>query len=244
MTRPANMGRRVLSALAGVAAAVVLLVAAWQGYRAVLGQPLRHVVFAGDLDRLPQRELDALARSVQDVQQAGATLAEVREAARRVPWVRDASVRRIYPDTVEIRFDAHRALARWNEAQLVSPAGDVFTAGDASGLPRFRGPDNGAPAMAAEYPRLAAALAPLGSGIAELRLSARGAWQVALQSGLVLDLGRGDVIARAERFVAAWPLVAAQDVKAKQVDLRYPNGFAVRRAAASTLSQGGGSTKK
>jgi cell division protein FtsQ len=229
MTAPAPIGRRILSALAGIVVATVLAVAAWEGYRAVLGQPLRHVVYAGEIDRLPQRDLDALARSVRDAQ-PGASLAEVREAAKRVPWVRDASVRRIYPDTVEIRFETHRALARWNEAQLVSPEGEVFTAEDATGLPRFRGPDGGGPAMAAEYPRLGAALAPIGSAIAELRLSPRGAWQVALASGLVIELGRGEVVPRAELFAAAWPRLAAQNVETKHADLRYPNGFAVRAA--------------
>jgi cell division protein FtsQ len=233
MTAQRPLGWRILSALAGVVVAAILAVAAWQGYRAVLAQPVRHVVFAGEVDRLPQRDLDALARSVQDARHSEATLAEVREAAKRVPWVRDASVRRIYPDSIEIRFRTHRAVARWNEAQLVSPEGEVFTAEDASALPRFRGPDGGAPAMVAEFPRIAAALAPVGSEIAELRLSARGAWQVALQSGLLLDLGRGDVLPRAAQFAAAWPQLVARDVQPKQADLRYPNGFAVRRAAAA-----------
>lgn len=229
MTRPVPIGRRILAAFAGVVVAALIAIAAWQGYRAVLGQPLRHVVYAGETDRLPQRDLDALARSVQEAQ-PGASLAEVRDAARRVPWVRDASVRRIYPDTVEIRFEAHRALARWNEAQLVSPEGEVFIAEDATALPRFRGPDGGAPAMAAEYPRLGAALASVGSAIAELRLSARGAWQVVLASGFVIDLGRGDVVPRAQLFAAAWPRLAAQNIETKHADLRYPNGFAVRTA--------------
>ena len=222
MSQPAPLGRRILSALAGVAAVAVLATAAWQGYRAVLAQPFAHVVFAGDLDRLPHRELDALSRSLQAAP-GGASLEEVRVVARRVPWVRDATVRRRFPDTVEIHFVAHQALARWNEAQLVSTAGEVFTAEEAAALPRFRGPDNAAAEMAREYPRLVAAVMPVGSPIAELRLTARGAWQVALQSGLVLELGRGDVVPRAERFAEAWPQLVAQGMESRHADLRYPN---------------------
>jgi cell division protein FtsQ len=189
------------------------------------------VVFAGDLDRLPQRDLEALTRAIQGGETT-ASLAEIREAALRVRWVRDARVRRQAPDTVEIHFEAHRALARWNEAQLVSVAGEVFTAEEAGALPRFRGPEGGAAQMAAEYPKLVAATATLGSPIAEVRLSPRGAWQVGLQSGLVLDLGRGDVVPRAQRFAEAWPQLAAQGTVLKVVDLRYPNGFAVKTTAS------------
>jgi cell division protein FtsQ len=228
MSRPVPLGRRILSALAGVAVAVLLGVAAWQGYREVIAQPFSHVVFTGDVDWLPQRDLEALTRSIQSAPPAEASLADVREAARRVPWVRDVTVRRRYPGTVEVQFVAHQALARWNEAQLVSPAGDVFTAEETAALPRFRGPEGSAADMAREYPQLVAALAPLASPIAELRLSPRGAWQVALQSGLVLDLGRGEATARAERFASAWPQLVAQGLEFKQVDLRYPNGFAVK----------------
>jgi cell division protein FtsQ len=240
MSRPVPLGRRIVSALAGIAAAALLAVAAWQGYREVIAQPFAHVVFTGDLDRLPQRDLEALTRSIQAATPAQSSLADVREAARRVPWVREATVRRSYPGTVEIRFEAHRALARWNEAQLVSPEGAVFTAEEPAALPRFRGPDGNAPEMAREYPRLTAALAPLESPIAELRLSARGAWQVALQSGLVLDLGRGEVTARAERLAAAWPQLVGQGMEVKQVDLRYPNGFALRTKLTLAPPQGRG----
>jgi cell division protein FtsQ len=231
MSRPVPIGRRIVSALAGVVALVLLGVGAWQGYRAVLAQPFAHVVFGGDLDRLPHRELDALSRSIQAAP-GGASLDEVRAAARRVPWVRDATVRRSFPDTVEIRFIAHQALARWNEAQLVSPQGELFTAEEPTALPRFRGPDGAAAEMAREYPRLAATLAPVGSAIAELRLTARGAWQVALESGLVLELGRGEVVERAERFATAWPQLVAQGTQSRHADLRYPNGFALRMTTA------------
>ena len=61
-------------------------------------------------------------------------------------------------------------------------------------------------------------------------LSPRGAWEVLLDSGLSLELGRGDVAPRLERFVAAWPGLAARGVEAKHADLRYANGFALRLA--------------
>lgn len=222
--------RRILAGCAAVAVGALIAVGAWHGYRAVLAQPLRQVVFEGELDRLPHAELDALTRAVQQAP-GGATLEAVRDAARRVPWVRDAAVRRRWPDTVEITFRAHDAVARWNDDKLVSSQGVVFAAEDAAALPRFHGPEGAAPQMVTQYPAIAQALAPLGSPIVRLDLSPRGGWQATLASGLVLELGRVDVVARAERFAAAWPRLASQGVTTPVVDLRYPNGFALARTA-------------
>jgi cell division protein FtsQ len=225
VTAPVPIGRRVLAGLGAIAVAGALAAVGWYGYQAILAQPVKRVVFAGDLDRLARAELDALSQAIQAAPPDSVTLATVREAAKRVPWVREVTVRRIFPDAVEITFQAHEAFARWNDGQLVSTRGEVFTADDAAAMPRLRGPDGSGPAAIAEYRALVPILAPLGSPVAELRLSARGAWQVLLESGLVLELGRADTQARAQRLAAAWPQVAARAAQSRYADLRYPNGF-------------------
>ncbi|HSJ97081.1 MAG TPA: cell division protein FtsQ/DivIB [Myxococcota bacterium] len=238
MRKPAPPPRRpVLPAIAGALAAALLALAGWQGYLAVAAQPIQRVIYAGELDRLPQADLEALSQAIQAADRPG--LAAMRASARRVPWVRDATVRRRFPDAVEITFRAHDALARWSDDELVSTRGEVFRAGDGAGdLPRFRGPEGSAPAMAWTYADIAPVLAPLGSPVAELRLSRRGAWHVVLRSGLTLQLGRGEIATRLERLVAAWPRITEREPAPEYVDLRYPNGFAARRAATVTVIRG------
>lgn len=246
MNAAPKLRHRIASAIAAVAATAAIGAGAWYGYKAVLAQPLKRVVFAGDTDRLPHAALDALSQAAQASGPEGVTLDALRDAARRVPWVREATVRRRFPDAVEITFEAHEALARWNDGGLLSKRGEVFFAEDAGKLPRFRGPDGAAASMAREYPGMVVVLAPLASPIAELRVSPRGAWQVVLASGLTLMLGRGDVKARAQRFAAAWPQLAAGGVETKYADLRYPNGFALHATLtpATTLSPLGGSPSR
>lgn len=231
MSAPVPARFRLLRALAAATVVAAFALAAWYGYRLAAAQPIRKVVFAGDVARLDGRELDALERSVRGAAAGGIALAAVRESARRIPWVRDAAVRRRFPATLEITFEAYEPLARWGDHGLVSASGEVFTAEYAGKLPRLRGPDGSSATMAQEYPRIARLLAPVASPVAELRLSARGAWQVVLESGLVLELGRGDIEPRLVRFARAWPQLAAQGVSSAHADLRYANGFALRRAA-------------
>ena len=158
---------------------------------------------------------------------AATSLASVREAARRIPWVRDASVRRRFPDAIEVRFQTHEPLARWADGGLVSVRGELFSAEHPGFLPMFRGTSTSVALMAQQYPLISKALSPLGVAVTEVRLSARGAWHVVLDSGLALELGREDIVARIERFVAAWPRLAAGAAGAKVADLRYSNGFAM-----------------
>ena len=223
---PAIANGHLRRAALGALAAAALAGGAWQGYESVAERPILRVAFAGDFDRLAPSDLASFAAGVRGHSANGATLAAIREAARRIPWVRDASVRRQFPDTVEVRFEAHVALARWGESALVSPQGEIFAADAAGTLPRFAGPEDGAREMARRFPGIVRAVAPLGSEVAELGLSARGAWQLRLDSGLALELGRGAFEERIARFASAWPQLAA----ATHADLRYANGFAFRRA--------------
>ena len=239
--------RRALRAIGGLAVVALLAAGIVYGLEAIDSQPIKRVLIAGEVDKIPRADLEAFAQGVQGASASGASLAAVREAARRIPWVRDAAVRRRFPDAIEVTFEAHEALARWDDGVLVSPRGDVFHADFDGALPRFKGPEGAAAAMAREYPAIVAALAPFAAKVAELRLSRRGAWQVVLElpsprpspkgegEQLTLELGRGDIHARLARFVAAWPQIAAGGVDTRHADLRYASGF------ATTLSPRGGS---
>ena len=220
----------VTRALLGLAAMAALALAAWYGYQAAAAWPIRAVHFTGDVSRIAADDLERFAQSVRGMPSGAATLAAVREAARRIAWVREASVRRRFPDALEVHFESHAPFARWNDHALVSTAGEVFVAPYGATLPRFSGPEGSAAEMTREYPRIVRALAPAALTVAEVKLSPRGAWQVVLDSGLTLELGRTELVERLGRFAAAWPRIAPE--APVSADLRYPNGFALRLAAA------------
>ena len=224
---PMSLRRRVVPAATAALVVAALAGGAWYAFEAISTQPIERVTFAGDLHRIAPADLEAFAVSIRGVSADSAALAAVREAARRIPWVRDATVRRHFPDAVEVTLETHEPLARWNESSLVSTRGEVFAAEYDGPLPRFHGRDNVAARMAGEYPAIVRVVAPLGATVTDLTLSARGAWQVALDSGLVLELGRDDIESRLTRFAQAWPQLAARGVASKHADLRYSNGFAL-----------------
>ena len=74
--------------------------------------------------------------------------------------------------------------------------------------------------------------------IAALRLDERGAWELDLDSGVTVRLGRRQVDERIDRFIrTASQVIAHRMTEVTYVDMRYSNGFAIGwRTQASPAS--------
>jgi cell division protein FtsQ len=171
----------------------------------------------------------------------------LRKSLEKLAWVRNASIRREFPQRLAVQLEEHQALARWNNAALVNRQGEVFVVQServmpqASGthqpplygdseqvLPSFSGQDGTAAEVTQHYAQFSQQLAALDLQVTRLALSPRHAWQLRLSNGMVLELGREDMQQRLARFVEVYPYsLAAVQGKVKYVDLRYRNGFAV-----------------
>lgn len=162
-----------------------------------------------------------------------ADLEAARTAFAKLPWVREASVRRRWPDTLEVTLEEHRPLARWGEDALLNSYGEVFRAASSQPLPRLSGPAGSEKEVARRYAEFTRLLLPLQRRPLEVALNDRRAWSVKLDNGMVIALGRERMEARLARFVALYPHTLANVAgPVEYVDLRYPNGFAVRAPAA------------
>lgn len=163
----------------------------------------------------------------------------VRVELEKLPWVRRAEVRRRWPAKLEVTLEEENPVARWGEGrgELVNRYGEVFVAnlpeGEGRNLPVLLGPATTAGDVVAMYQVLDEMLTPLGLKARQVELSQRMAWQVKLKDGPQLNLGReqtkSPVAQRLQRFVEIYPsMIARRETKPVLVDLRYPNGFALR----------------
>lgn len=153
----------------------------------------------------------------------------VRGAFEKLPWVRSATVRRQWPGGLEVALTEHVPLARWGRDALVNVQGEVFAAAFDGALPVFNGPPGAAKEMAIQYDHFRRNLEDIGRIPGEINLSPRRAWQLKLDDGTTLDLGREQVEQRLRRFVAVYPRTIARMTRpVDRVDLRYANGFAAR----------------
>jgi cell division protein FtsQ len=164
-------------------------------------------------------------------------LGQVRHRFEAVPWVRQASVRRIWPNRLLVQIEEHRALALWGDAQLLNTFGEPFTAnlGEAEvdgALPRLSGPQGTHTQVLRQFDAMQRWLDGSGRQAIALSLSARFSWSAELDDGSQLILGRDQGVQieeRVRRWAQAYPRVADQFSRKPEIfDLRYPNGFAVR----------------
>jgi cell division protein FtsQ len=189
--------------------------------------PLRTVELTAAPQRVSPAHLEKIVREKVSGNFFTVDLEHTRQAFEQLPWVRKVSVRRKFPWSLEVAVEEHVALARWNGTALVNTYGEVFGAQTEQKLPAFSGQPDTSVQVAQLYGELNAVLQPMQRQIAQIDLSPRFAWQVKLDSGVVLELGRERMQERLARFVAVYPYSMATLARpASHVDLRYRNGFA------------------
>lgn len=194
--------------------------------------PLRHVEVKGDLHHVTYQQVSYLVSNEFKGNFFTLDLVKVGSGFQKLPWVRNVSLRRQWPDTLDVNMEEHVALARWSNGGLVNTRGEVFQAATGAELPVFAGPEGSAKEVSEHYALFKQTLAPLRLQPVVLTLSDRRSWQMKLNNGLVVELGRDKVEARLAKFARVYDgTVARMPRQVAHVDLRYPNGFAVRFAA-------------
>jgi cell division protein FtsQ len=167
----------------------------------------------------------------------------VRAASRALPWVREASVRRVWPDSLHVAIVERQPVARWNDETLIEADGSLFERRGGArelNLPMLAGPTQSEREVLAAHDRFRTALGPLGGGIESLRLLERGGWRLVLVNGTTLVLAEGQGASTLKRFARAAAREIAEHLdQIEQVDLRYAGGFAVRLKQVPERVNGG-----
>lgn len=204
-------------------------------------------------DRWPMRQLSVTGefKQVSDAQIRSAVMlyvqrgffavdpAVIRDSVAHLPWVDTVSVRKRWPDRLEVAYTEHHPIAYWGEKKMLAESGQmlaVVSDARALPLPHFNGPDERAVEVVAFYQQAQSQFVSQPQVIAEVNLSLRGSWSVVLSDGLHIEVGGADAERRLSRFFTLLPKINADSARQLQrADLRYTNGFALtwRQAPAS-----------
>lgn len=239
-----------ISDLLFVAAAAALLVSAVVWIARLPLFPIHEVQVTNVLQEVRRTDLEeALAGRLRG-NFFSVNLEGIRQAVEQLPWVRTAEARRQWPSRIEISIEEHKPVAYWGEStgQLVNNHGEVFTATmtvpPPAPIPMLFGPNELTLEMLGYYQQAADLIKPLGRVPQALTISPRLAVQMKLDDGMVVELGReqpkAPVRERLLRFVEFYPnVLTAARQRPTVVDMRYPNGFALRVAAAPVIESKG-----
>jgi cell division protein FtsQ len=232
------IGASLLSMLFAAALVWVVMATLPKKWDAAQMLPIRDVTFVGEMKHVDASELKRIAGGIRG-SMLRTDLAEVKAAVKKIQWVRDADVRRRFPSTLEVSIEEHQPYAHWKSTDgekrsVVNTRGEVFKADLDAPLPIFSGPPGSSKEVLANYSAFYTQLAAIGRVPAELTLSARRAWQMKLDNGTSLELGRSEAAERLSRYVKAYPVVAALQLANGRIDMRYQSGMAVRAALDGT----------
>ncbi|WP_303901767.1 cell division protein FtsQ/DivIB [Thiohalomonas denitrificans] len=195
--------------------------------------PVASVHIRGTFVHVDREELRQVLEPFVNAGFLGLDMNGIRRSVEELAWVRQASVRRIWPAALAVSIEEQRAAAVWAEGGLINERGERFIPEKhamADGeLPVLAGPEGTERKVMTRLREMQDMLVALGASITHLEMDARRAWRLQLNSGLALLLGRREITDRLLRFVRTYDVAIAPRLETiENVDLRYTNGFAVQ----------------
>lgn len=217
-----------LSAFLAVAGACFL---SWQLGMNLLDRPIRSITIEGPFQRVSALQIEESIAGELGDGFLSADLSVIQQQVAALPWIDQANVARRWPNELEISVTEQVPAACWGERGLLNIRGELFVT-DArhvpAELPRLSGPEDQSAEVASRYLGIREQLIPLGMNVRQLHVDARGAWEMTLQNGIDVRLGRREVAQRTQLFLdVAASIIAGHDAAIEFVDMRYSNGFTV-----------------
>ncbi len=156
-----------------------------------------------------------------------------REDLLALPWVREVSLRREWPDRLLIQLREQQAVAHWNahskNSLLLNEVGQNFAGAQdiaADDLPQLSGVKGSELRVLEEYASLSSQLGE--HKVTALSLDARNAWELVLHNDIQVRFLERNKEQAIQRLLTALRVFNADELqRAAKIDLRYSNGFAI-----------------
>lgn len=156
--------------------------------------------------------------------------AQVQQQVLRLPWVKTATVKKMWSDTLLITLVEYQAVARWDDNTFVDSTALLFVLPkeeqqNVQNLPTFTGKEDSVNDILVNYSHWQQLLQPTSLDIREIGCNARQAWYIILNNKTKLLLGRDEADSRIQRFIRFHARIKREPAL---IDLRYRGGIAVR----------------
>jgi len=212
-----------------LAVAVVLL--SYRFSATLLDQPIQSITIDGPFQRVSALRIEEAISSELEAGFLSANLTEIQDRIVSLPWIDQANVSRRWPGKLEISVSEQVPAACWGEGGLRNVRGELFVTEARhipAELPRLSGPDGHSSEVAQMYLDVRDRLIPIGLDLRSVNLDARGAWQLVLQDGIDIRLGRRNIDERADLFLQVVAnIVSNREAEIEFIDMRYHNGFTI-----------------
>ena len=159
----------------------------------------------------------------------------IQQQIERLPWIKQVSVRKQWPDELKIHLVEYVPVARWNDVHMVDADGVSFSLPAShigkETMPMLYGPEGSEKEVLAGYHSMSDVLKANKFTLKVASMTARRSWQLVTSDDIRIELGRGEPMKRLNRFIELYPALQqqgqAEHNRISYVDLRYDSGAAV-----------------
>ncbi|MEM7096901.1 MAG: FtsQ-type POTRA domain-containing protein [Pseudomonadota bacterium] len=219
----------------GLALLTLTIAAIMTGAFMLLNRPIERVLVHGEFSGAEQSKIQQALAPYTQQGILTVQLDDIRAGMEELPWAQNLTLRRVWPDTLEVNLRRAQPIAKWGDENYVSPYGRLLSmTEDYAGLPQFNVALASPIATLSQYRLLNQIFEREQLTLLELNQSPIGEWEVKLKSQkqqMEVFLGGEEVGERAHRFLKFYRRVLQPDNRqVAYVDARYPSGIAVRFA--------------
>jgi len=194
--------------------------------------PIRYVGVEGEFQYISKEDIQSKIMPLIQDGYFAIDLQEIQQALMGLPWAERVQVQRIWPDGVKLRLHEQKPVVRWQTDSLLNVRGEVFKPLNIDKfkfLPVLYGPAEQRQQLLEIMYGLRVSLMDQGLRLTEFRVSNRQSWLLALENGMTVQLGRIEPLNKLTLLLKAFVVSGSELVnKIAYVDMRYPNGYAVR----------------
>lgn len=207
----------------------LLIAAVWGLQQVRWGWPVENIEIEGEF-RFWQAE--TLAKELLWVKEQNFFSLDVREvkaSIEHLALIKSAHVKKVWPDTLLVKFKEDIPVAVWNQETLLNPQGEELVLTnqfDSTGLPRLFGPNKKTEQVMRQFQRFQSRLLAVDVAMVSLTMNKVGSWQIELENGWTIRLGRQQLEQRLGRLIELLKVLPQEKVAV--VDLRYGKGAAIQ----------------
>ena len=192
--------------------------------------PITKIRLSGTFAHIDQGEVESVLQPVVGEGFFSLDIHALQKMLGEKPWTESVSIRRIWPDRLDITIVEREPVARWDDNQLISDRAVVFAA-NTSGfqqLPLLHTEHQNTAELLSQFYKLNRRFKALNEEVLSLRQDRRGALDIELAGGLTIKVGREQIEHKIARLIAIYQQqIQPRRADIQQLDLRYSNGFAV-----------------
>ena len=196
--------------------------------------PINEVGITGEYENINKNQVNLIKNKYIKKNFFAVNLQDTREAFKKLPWIRDVSIRRDWDKFgLLVEVESHKPIARWSNRGLVNSYGEIFHAAYEDDLPLFLGPDEFVGEMTVKYNEINKILKKELMQIGTISLSRRLSWEIYTNNQMQILLGKeeGSSISKKLNILIENYQVILSELKSRvdYVDIRYKDGFVVKK---------------